>query len=67
MFKVVGKGERAGFDHPSKAALLAELAKLAPGATVTFDALRATLGRSEAQLSDGALMQLALDAGYEIA
>lgn len=64
--RVVKAPADGGFQHARKAAVLAELAKLADGGAVEFAAIRAALAVTAAQLPDGVLHQLAIDAGYRV-
>lgn len=65
--RVINKNRAAPVDHPDTAAVLALLNGRGGGdGDMSFDEIRAALGRDDQQLSDGAIHQIALDNGFEV-
>lgn len=66
MMRVASKNPPV-FDHPHKAAVLTALNGMAAGKrAMTFDEIRAALKVDADALPDGALHQIALDAGFTV-
>lgn len=65
MRKVKAKNAKP-FDHPLKSAVEAYLTANADNKDVSFDKIRADLSATSETLQDGALYQIAFDAGYKV-
>lgn len=60
---VTGKPEAKGYET-HKTLVLQAIAD-APGAAISFDAIRAACGKDDKALPDGHIHQIAIDAGYK--